>query len=140
MVSEQELQEKMMIYRTLEARLGALTRQRDMVNSKLTEIMYTISSIDEIEKNRENLLFKLGGEAYAHGNIADKDNILVDIGTGIILEKTREDGKKLLNRRREEMENVMKEIQSNVSQLSDALGQLGPEINEMMRLQDSTVK
>lgn len=130
----------MMIYRTLEARLEALAKQRDMVNAKLAEIISTISSIDEMEKNKENVLFKLGGEAYAHGNIADKENILVDIGAGIILEKSRQDGKILLNKRKEEMENILKEIQNNIMQLSDALGQLGPEINEMMRLQNSTLK
>ena len=57
MVNEKELQEKMLIYRTLESRLEALTRQRDLVSSKIVEIISTISSIDEISKNQKDILF-----------------------------------------------------------------------------------
>lgn len=133
MPGEKELQEKMFVYRTLESRLEALARQRDLVSSKIVEIVSTISSIDEIDKNQENILFKLGGEAYTHGNVADKNKILVEIGAGIILEKPIEDGKEILNKRRQEMENVLKEIQNNILQVSAAMNQLGPEINELIK-------
>ena len=136
MANEKELQEKMLIYRTLEARLEAFTKQRDLVNSRIIELSSTISSINEIGKNQENILFRLGGEAYVHGNIKDKDNILVEIGAGIILEKSREKGKEILNKRKEEMENALNEIQNNIAQISDALSQLGPEINEIIRLEN----
>lgn len=133
MSGEKELQEKMFVYRTLESRLEALTRQRDLVSNKIVEIMSTISSIDEIGKNQENILFKLGGEAFTYGNIADKNKILVEIGAGIILEKPIEDGKEILTRREQEMENALKEVQNNISQISNAMNQLGPEINELIQ-------
>ncbi len=133
MTNEKELQEKMLIYRTLEARLEALIRQRDLVSSKIEEIMSTASSIDEISKSQENILFKLGSEAYTYGNVADKNKVLVEIGAGIVLEKSPEDGKEILNKRKQEMENVLKDIQNNISQISNAVSQLGPEINELIQ-------
>lgn len=132
MANEKELQEKMMIYRTLESRLEALIRQRNLVGNKLTEIMSTISSIDEIDNN-QNVLFKLGNEAYVHGNVTDRNNILVEIGAGIVLEKSFEDGKSILSKRKEEMENVFKELQNEISRISNAMNQLGPEINELIQ-------
>ncbi len=133
MTDEKELQEKMFVYRTLESRLEALTRQRDMISSKIVEIMSTASSIDEIDKNQKNILFKLGGEAYTYGNVVDKNKILVEIGAGVVLEKSLEDGREALNKRKMEMENVLKEIQNNISQISNAMGQLGPEINTLIQ-------
>jgi len=133
MVAEKELQEKMLIYRTLESRLEALTRQRDLVSSKIVEIMSTISSIDEISKNQKDILFKLGSEAFTYGNVTDKNKILVEIGAGIVLEKPPEDGKEILNKRKQEMENALKEIQNNISQISSAMNQLGPEINQLIQ-------
>jgi len=133
MVNEKELQEKMLIYRTLESRLEALTRQRDLVSSKIVEIISTISSIDEIGKNQKDILFKLGGEAFTYGNVADKNKILVEIGAGVILEKSPEDGKEILIKRKQEMENALKEIQNNISQISSAMSQLGPEINQLIQ-------
>lgn len=137
MTAEKELQEKMFIYRTLESRLEALARQRDLVSNKIVEIISTISSIDEIDKNQEKILFKLGGEAFAYGDVTDKNRILVEIGAGIILEKSIEDGKETLNKRKQEMESVLKEIQNNISQISNAMNQLGPEINELIQKSQS---
>lgn len=133
MTDEKELQEKMLIYRTLESRLEALTRQRDVIGNKVVEIMSTVSSIDEIDKNQENILFKLGSEAYTYGNIVDKNKILVEIGAGIVLEKSLEDGKETLNKRKIEMENILKEIQNNISEISNTMNRLGPEINELIQ-------
>lgn len=138
MADDKDLQEKMLIYRTLESRLETLAKQREIASNKIVEIASTISGIDEI-KNNKGVLFKLGGEAYTHGTVNDKDKILVEIGAGIVLEKSIEDGKGILNKRKEEMETALKEIQSNISQLSGAMAQLGPEINELIqKSQNST--
>lgn len=137
-MSEKELHEKMMIYKTLESRLEVLTRQRELIGSKIAEIASTIESINEISKNNENTLFKLGGEAYVHGNITDKGRILVDIGAGIILEKSSEEGIKTLDGRKKELESTMNEIQTNISQLSAAMNHLGTEINELIKKPQSS--
>lgn len=133
MTTEGELQEKMLIYRTLESRLEVFTRQRELINNKLVEIVSTVSSIDELGKKQENILFKIGGEAYAYGDISDKNKILVEVGAGIILEKSIEEGKDALNKRKQEMENALKELQANIAQVSNAMNQLGPEINELIQ-------
>lgn len=130
----------MLVYRTLESRLDVLMKQRDLVNGRIVEIMSTIASIDEIGKNKEDVLFKLGGEAYAYGNVNDKNKILVEIGAGVVVELSIEDGKETLNKREKEMENALKEIQNNVSQISNMMNQLGPEINELIhKTQDKTI-
>ncbi len=133
MTNEKELQEKMLIYRTLESRLETLTRQRDMISNKIVEIMSTISSIEEIEKNQENILFKLGSEAFVHGSVSNKNKILVEIGAGIVMENSIEDGKVILDKRRQELENALKEVQNDISQISATMSQLGPEINELIQ-------
>jgi prefoldin alpha subunit len=138
MVNEKELQEKMLIYRTLEARLEAMTKQRDLITSKVVEIVGTLSSIEEIEKNKESIWFKLGSDAYAQGTFAKAGKIFVEIGAGVVLEKTIEEGKRTLNKRKQEMENALKDIQNDVSQISNAMRQLAPEINELIQKSNVT--
>ncbi|MBI2542755.1 MAG: prefoldin subunit alpha [Candidatus Aenigmarchaeota archaeon] len=133
MTDEKGLQEKMIVYRTLESRLEALMKQREFINSKLMEIISTIVSIDEIEKNKDGALFRLGGEAYVEGKMNNKKNILVEIGAGVILEKSIKESKEILNERKIELENTFKELQNNITQLSTVLNQLGPEINELIQ-------
>jgi prefoldin alpha subunit len=138
MVNEKELQEKMLIYRTLEARLEAMAKQRDLITSKVVETVGTLLSIEEIEKNKENIWFKLGSDAYAQGDIAKASKIFVEIGAGVVLEKTIEEGKGTLNKRKQEMENALKDIQNDVSQISNAMRQLAPEINELIKKSNVT--
>lgn len=133
MTDEKELQEKMMIFRTLESRLEVLVKQRDLINNRIADVISTISSIDEFAKSKNDVLFKLGGEAYVQGNVIDGDKILVEIGAGIVLEKSIAEGKDILNKRRHEMEVTLGEIHNNISQMSNAINQLGPEINEMIQ-------
>ena len=83
MANEKELQEKMLIYRTLESRLEILTRQRDLVSSKIGEIVSSIASLDGLDQ--KNILFKIGDSVFVEGAVASKDKILVEIGAGIIM-------------------------------------------------------
>ncbi len=133
---EGELQEKMVIYRTLESRMEILTKQRDLVANKITELLSTISSIDEIENGKDEILFKIGEEVYASGEIKSKDKVFVSVGANIVIEKSIIDGKKILNDRKEEMGNILKEIENNMNEISKTLKHLEPEINELIKVQN----
>jgi len=138
MVERKELQEKIVAYRILEARLDSLLKQRDMLASKLIEIQTTLQSIDEIEKSKEKVLFPIGSEAYTFGNITDKKKLIVEIGANVALEKPVEEGKKILDKRRVEIENALNSLQKNIVEISSSLDQLGPEIQDLAKELEKT--
>jgi prefoldin alpha subunit len=127
---EKELEEKIVAYRILEARLDGLLKQRDMVVSKMIELDTTLKTMDDIEKSEE-VLFPLGSEAYTFGKVTDKKKMIVEIGSGIALEKTVEEAKEIIKKRRSELENILNNVQSEVMQVSSSLDVLGPEIREL---------
>jgi prefoldin alpha subunit len=131
MAEQKELQEKILTYRILEARLDSLLKQRDMLASKLVEIQNTLASVDEIEKSKEEILFPIGAEAYTFGKVVDKEKMIVEIGANVALEKTVEEGKQILSKRKTEMENALNSMQKGVMEISAAMEQLGPEIQEL---------
>jgi prefoldin alpha subunit len=131
MVEQKELQEKILTYRLLEARLDGLLKQRDMLASKLIEIQTTLASIDEIEKSKEEILFPIGAEAYAFGKVVDKNKLIVEIGANVALEKNVEEGKQILSKRMTEMESALSAMQKDMMEISAAMDQLGPEIQEL---------
>lgn len=133
MTEKKELQEKILAYRILEARLDSLLKQRNMFASKLIEIQTTLQSIDEIEKSKEEILFPIGSEAYTFGKVADKKKLIVEIGANIALEEGVERGKEILNKRKTEFENALDGIQKNIAEISSNLSQLGPEIKKLAK-------
>jgi len=131
MVENKELQEKMIAYRLLEAKLDSLLKQREIIASKVVEIQATLESIEEIEKSGESVLFPIGAEAYTLGKVVDKKRLIVEVGSGVALEKNIEEGKEILNKRREDVENVLNSIQKDIMDVSSGLEQLGPEIRKL---------
>lgn len=116
---ENQLKEKLMAYRALESRISTLAKQQNMFASKTLEIQSTIESIDEIkkgDKGTNDILFPLGSAAYTKGAVADKNKLIVEVGVGVALEKTSDEAKVILEKRKKELEQaiglVQKEIQS----------------------------
>ncbi len=127
---EKELQKDIMDMRMLESRLEGLIKQRDLFISKLGELHATIDSLDEI-KGSGDVLFSLGGEAYAAGKITDKKNILVDIGAGVLLERSLGDSKETLGKRKDELEKAVNSIQNEIVNISSVMEQLNFKIQTL---------
>jgi len=131
MPEERELQEKVLAYRLIESRIETLFRQRESLNAKLMEIATTLNGIDEIEKTDEDSLFSLGSETHFFGKVTDKNRMIVEIGADTALEKSFEEGKQILSKRREEIENLIASLENNILQLSASLQSLESQINEL---------
>ena len=131
-MTKQELQERVLAYRLLEARLDGLLKQRDLVLNKISEIQSTFVTLDEVEKKPETILIPLGSEAYAHGNVAD-GKIIVEIGAGVALEKSLSEAKEILNKRKSELNSAFLDLQREITRTSQTMQRLGPEIESMMK-------
>lgn len=104
--TEKRLQEKVMAYKMLENRLETLGKQQSMFANRMMEINNTIASVEEIKKGEQDILFPLGSAAFAKGKVSEEKRIIVEIGAGVVLEKTIEDGIALLEERKKELENA----------------------------------
>ena len=138
MVSEKELQEKVMVYRIIQSRLDALVRQRDIFFNKIVELQNTLVSIDEIAKSKDEILFPIGSEAYSFGKAVDKERIIVEIGAGIALEKSFEEAKETTKARRGDIEAAVKELNQEIENYSNSLSVLEPEIQKLMQSKEAT--
>lgn len=137
MAENRELQKKILTYRFLEARLEAVLKQREMLASKLIEMQITTQSIDELGKGEE-MLFPIGSGAYSFGKVAEKGKIIVEIGGSVALEKTMEEGKKILEERMKEIEKSLNATQGNIAELSSNMNRLGAEIQELGKGMEGT--
>lgn len=133
MEERKDLEEKILTYKVLQARLEALVKQRDMVASKFVELQTTLASIDEIKKSSGDVLFPIGSEAYAFGKIANKKTLIVEIGAGIALKKSPAEGKKILEKRRLDIQAALNTLQGNIMEISSRLEQLEPEIEQLSK-------
>ncbi|MEM7825275.1 MAG: prefoldin subunit alpha [Candidatus Aenigmatarchaeota archaeon] len=131
-MEEKELEEKILIYRFLEARFNSLMKEREILLTKLLEIQTSMQSIEEIKKSDE-ILFAIGSEAYVFGRIKEKERVILDVGGGIALEKTPEEAKKTLEKRKLGIEKTLNEVERNIVEISSRLQKLAPEIEKLAK-------
>jgi prefoldin alpha subunit len=117
-MSGDEEQQKVMAYRLLEARGEAMMRQREAIMQKFAEIESTQSSMEELSKRDSEILFPIGGEAYAFGKVTDGKRYIVEIGAGMALEKTYEEAKTVLEKRKADMKKLLGDIDKEMENLS----------------------
>ncbi|MEM5773039.1 MAG: prefoldin subunit alpha [Candidatus Aenigmatarchaeota archaeon] len=132
MADEKELQEKILAHRFIEARIEGLLKQRESLLQALMEVEETIRGIEELEKKNEDFLFSLGSQTYIPCKIVEKNKIIVEIGANVAIEKSLEEGKQILKKRKEELAKSIASIEATINQLSSGLKELGEEIRKML--------
>jgi prefoldin alpha subunit len=132
MAEKEELQKKIIAYIILEARLNGLLEKRKTLISKIAKIETTKSSMDEI-KAGVDILVPIGAEAHIFEKIVDDTKFIVEVGAGIALEKSLEESKELLEKRSQEMKNILAEVEKSIAETLASLEKLGPEIEELVK-------
>ncbi len=120
---EKEMQNDLLNYRLLEARIKEMMRQRDFIMAKMAEIESTIDSLKDVDASKK-ILFSLGAEAYTIGKIVKKNNVLIDIGSGIMLEKSIDEGKNTLAKRKEDLDKALIQIDKEIANSSSIMDKL----------------
>ena len=130
--AEKKLQEKMLAYRMLESRLNNMAKQRDMIISKMMEIQSTLMTVEEIERGSEDVLFPIGSAAYIRGKPTNKEKIIVEIGAGIVMEKTPTETKKLLEERKKELELAADSLGKEMQNIASSMQKIEADAQEMV--------
>lgn len=129
---QQELQNKYTTYKTLEANLANMNRQKELILSKLLEVQNTIISIDEMGKSESDVLFSIGSTAFAKGKPLDKNKVIVEVGAGIVLEKTVKEAKEILEARKSEIEKAVEGLQKEMERSAMIMQRLEADVQQML--------
>lgn len=130
MNQEKELQEKIITHKIIEARVESLLSQRELLMRSLEEMEETMKGLEEMEVEND-LLISIGSETYLPCKISEK-KVLVEIGANVALEKTFDEGKEILRKRKEKIEASLQKIEKIIEQLSSNLLKLNEEIRNIL--------
>ncbi|MCX6695799.1 MAG: prefoldin subunit alpha [Candidatus Altiarchaeota archaeon] len=106
---EQELQKTLMQLESERRRMEALSKQGQAVEAAMMEVNATIQAIESLKDVKEGteMLVPMGANTFVKATLKDRENILVGIGAGASVEKTRADAVKSLESRREQLNKSM---------------------------------
>jgi len=136
--NEQKLQEKVMIYQILSQQLEEFANQGQVLEARLSEIEVTIEALNDMKNVIEGSesLVPLGSGCFGHGNISKKDNVVIDVGAGIMIEKPIAEALKIIKGRKSEVDNVKIKLQSEIEKIGETMNKLNEELQEIQAAEE----
>jgi prefoldin alpha subunit len=118
--SEEELRRISVELRMLEQTAEALQSRLNMINAVATDLTYASTTLESLDKEKENteLLVPIGGTSYIRARLDNPDKVIVGMGAGVSVEKTREEAKDIIKKRLEDLDKTRMSMQQQFSQVA----------------------
>ena len=131
---EQRINELVQHSRTLELYLNEVLEREATVTKLIEEARLASYALQNISLDKENeALMPLGVGVYLKTNIPSIDKLLVNIGAGVTIEKTREDTLHYIESRIKEFEIGLNQLTEQKKQITSQLEQIQHQVNSMLQ-------
>lgn len=111
-----------------------LQSQKEILTNSIEELENTMETVDKLENVEEGteILVPIGAGSYVTAEIKQTDKILCDLGAELTAEKGHSETKKLLEKRKSELEDSLEENEQKIEDLNDRISELRPKAQKMM--------
>ena len=131
---EQRINELVQHSRTLELYLNEVLERETTVTKLIEEARLASYALQNISLDKENeALMPIGVGVYLKTNIPSIDKLLVNVGAGVTIEKTREDTLHYIESRIKEFEIGLNQLRDQKNQITSQLEQIQQQVNSMLR-------
>lgn len=130
---EQRINELVQHSRTLELYLNEVLERETTVTKLIEEARLASYALQNISLDKENeALMPIGVGVYLKTNIPSIDKLLVNVGAGVTIEKTREDTLNYIESRIKEFEIGLNQLRDQKKQITSQLEQIQQQVNSML--------
>ena len=115
----EDMQKKYMEYQMLDQRIKQMQEQLQMVDQQTMEAMATLQSIDEFSKlqDKSEILVPINNGIFAKATLKKEEKLRVNIGSAVVVDKTVQQTKKLIEKQTEQIAELREKIIENLNQL-----------------------
>jgi prefoldin alpha subunit len=124
---EEEIRRLLATYQQYQAQAEGIMRQINLTQLTAEGLDRALSAVDELDKAEvgQEILVPIGSGSFVHGKLASKEKVVLNVGSGVSIEKTATEAKKILSIRKAE-------VLDGSKKLNDVLAKID---QEMQRIQ-----
>lgn len=133
-MGKEELQKKYLEYQLIDQRIKQLQQQMQTAEQQLIEIMATLQSLDEFALLDEGseILVPVNNGIFTKARLKKENKLLVNVGASVVVDKSIEDTKKLIEKQEQDMEKIRDQIAENINMLVEKATVLEKELSSGM--------
>jgi len=133
-MSQEEIQKKYMEYQMLQQQMKSIEKQMESVDNELAEVQMAINSLNELAEVKESeTLVPINSGIYAKARLSKVDNLVVNIGAGVMVEKDVEATKKLLNEQLDEITKVKSKMSAEMEKSMSRFISIENELKKLVK-------
>jgi len=131
--NQKELQKMYLELQFLDEQMKQIQKQITMLDEQLIELNNTIQALDDFNKTAvgSNILVPLSPEIFANAGLKDNKELLVNVGSNIVVKKSVEETKELLKKRLEIIKQYRDMILDEMQKINLQAVNLEQEINKI---------
>ncbi len=109
-----EIQEKIIEFSMIEQDNQKLEQQMQMIEQQFMNLQMLKENLGEIESHKGDFLASLGSGVFLRSELKENKKVLINVGSGVVIEKSCEDAREILDRQIGKIEEVREEVQKMV--------------------------
>ena len=127
---EKEMQEKYMEFQLLERQMKQVQAQIEQLESQLNDVMILQQSLHELKSVNvgKEVLVPIGAGIFLNAELKNNQDVLVNVGSGIVVKKSIDGANELLGHQVREMQALEEERAKKLSELSEKAASIEQEL------------
>ena len=103
--SEEEVRRLLAAYEQYQAQADGISHQLGLSQIAAQGLESALAAVDALEEAEvgQEILVPIGSGSFIHGKLASKENVILNVGAGVSIEKRSEEAKEILKARKNEV-------------------------------------
>ncbi len=112
------MQAKYMEFQMIQQSMQQLQQRKQIIENQMTEFTTLIETLDGLKgaKKASPIFAPLGSGVFAKATLEENDNVLVNIGSGIAIERDIATSKELVKKQLVELQDLAKQLDAEVKE------------------------
>jgi len=113
----------------------ALQQQMAELTNLHSELSMTLNFVREMEKMKEGdqILVPIGSGSFVKARLDSVGRVLVGMGAGVVVEKSPNEAKEVLEKRMKEVDDILKNIRESLEKIEEKIRALTPEAEKLIQ-------
>ena len=133
-MADEEIRQKYLELQMAAEQLKRMQMQMQALETKSQEIEANVQSFDELKgKKSSEMLTPIAEGIFLKAELKSDSHVIVNVGAGVCVKKTIEKAGKMLQERRDEINQYARELTLEVKKLAESMKGLEQELDKMVK-------
>jgi len=115
----QELQQRHMEMQIISQQMQQIQQQLQMIETQLVEVASTKEALSDLEKTKtgSEILAPVSNGIFVKGSLSDNQKLSVNVGSGVVVEKTIPEVIKIIEEQEQEIKNAYENLTEELQKM-----------------------